>query len=308
MTDLDLSFLGRQEQYILRLRGLYERSGYRRYEPLRFESYDFYAGNRDFLVGSSILNFTDLNGKLMALRPDVTLSIVKEVKPDSDLARLYYHENVYREAHGAKEFRQLSQIGIEVIGTNDQIDQKEILRLASDSLSMTGARCALLISHMGFITGLLDEVTHDRKERAHLLRLIGDKNLHELKRITDAMALPSQTVGAIEYAASSQMDFDAGALFDHSLNDKMKTAAQELSAILQDGIPGVRCDLSVTDDPGYYNGVVMRGYVDGVPRPVLSGGRYDMLMKRMKKEPLCGFGFAVYLNELERLMRQEENR
>lgn len=56
---------------------LYKRYGYKKYKMSRFETYDFYLENRDFLQSEHVITFTDLRGRLMALKPDVTLSIVK---------------------------------------------------------------------------------------------------------------------------------------------------------------------------------------------------------------------------------------
>jgi len=51
----------------------------------------------------------------------------------------------------------------------------------------------------------------------------------------------------------------------------------------------------------YYNGIVLQGYVQGAPRAVLSGGRYDPLMRRFQKQA-DGIGFALYLDELNRIL------
>lgn len=71
--DLSLSF---QEKVIFGLRGLYRSYGYTQYKMSKFEEYDLYANNKDFLISDSVITFTDTNGKLMALKPDVTLSIM----------------------------------------------------------------------------------------------------------------------------------------------------------------------------------------------------------------------------------------
>ena len=63
---------------------------------------------------------------------------------------------------------------------------------------------------------------------------------------------------------------------------------------------GVNIDLSITCDTEYYNGLVFKGYVPGAPSAVLSGGRYDSLMRKLGKDEQA-IGFAVYLNLLERL-------
>lgn len=59
------------------LNQLYESYGYRKFRMTKFEPYDLYADNRDFLNTQQLITFSDLDGTLLALRPDVTLSIVK---------------------------------------------------------------------------------------------------------------------------------------------------------------------------------------------------------------------------------------
>ncbi len=61
------------------LRALYSKFGYRPYRMSKFEEYDLYAGNRSFLPSGGVITFTDTNGRLMALKPDVTLSIAKNL-------------------------------------------------------------------------------------------------------------------------------------------------------------------------------------------------------------------------------------
>ena len=60
-----------------RLNRLYEQYGYRKFKMSRFEDYDLYAQNRDFLRQDRIITFTDADGALKALKPDITLSIMK---------------------------------------------------------------------------------------------------------------------------------------------------------------------------------------------------------------------------------------
>ena len=66
-----------QERVSFTLRALFDRRGYSRYKMNKFEEYDLYARNRDFLGDHGAITFLDTNGRLMALKPDVTLSIVK---------------------------------------------------------------------------------------------------------------------------------------------------------------------------------------------------------------------------------------
>ena len=71
--DFEMKGLKRAEAATLKLRSLYETYGYRKYRMGRFEEYGLYAANRSFLPSEHILTFTDLDGRLMALKPDITL-------------------------------------------------------------------------------------------------------------------------------------------------------------------------------------------------------------------------------------------
>ena len=69
--------LREEERAVYKMRELYGSYGYLQYKVSKFEEYDLYAKNKSFLVSDKLLTFTDTNGKLMALKPDVTLSIIK---------------------------------------------------------------------------------------------------------------------------------------------------------------------------------------------------------------------------------------
>jgi ATP phosphoribosyltransferase regulatory subunit len=73
--------------------------------------------------------------------------------------------------------------------------------------------------------------------------------------------------------------------------------ARILSAVPSDRI---RIDFSVTGDLGYYNGIVFKGFIKGIPQSILSGGQYDNLMRRMGRKSRA-IGFALYLDLLEEL-------
>ena len=61
----------------------------------------------------------------------------------------------------------------------------------------------------------------------------------------------------------------------------------------------INVDFSVVNDLNYYNGIVFKGFVSGIPTGILSGGQYDNLMGKMGYKSKA-IGFAVYLDELEK--------
>ena len=76
-------YLKTEEKVVFELREIYGKFGYLPYKMNKFEEYDLYVRNKDFLVSDNIITFTDADGKLMALKPDVTLSIVKKGDDDN---------------------------------------------------------------------------------------------------------------------------------------------------------------------------------------------------------------------------------
>ena len=117
---IDLSVLKNDEKAIFGLRSIYRRYGYSQYKMSKFEEYDLYVRNKDFLVSDNIITFTDTTGKLLALKPDVTLSIIKNGKDvPVVIEKVYYNENVYRVSKGSHQFKEIMQVGLECIGDID---------------------------------------------------------------------------------------------------------------------------------------------------------------------------------------------
>ena len=141
-----------EERVIMALRSLYGSYGYRPYKMSRFEEYDLYAGYKDFLVSGNMITFTDTDGKLMALKPDVTLSIVRSLKDSSSaVSRICYDENVYRVSDKSGTFREIMQAGLECIGDIGILELSEVAVLAQKSLKEISDSSMLTISHMGII-------------------------------------------------------------------------------------------------------------------------------------------------------------
>ena len=131
------------------LRALYRSYGFTQYKMSKFEEYDLYAKNKDFLVSDNVITFTDTDGKLLALKPDVTLSIIKNSKDDLfGVQKVFYNENVYRVSKGTRSFKELMQVGLECIGDIDEKEVCEVLSLAVKSLKTLSNEFVLDISHL----------------------------------------------------------------------------------------------------------------------------------------------------------------
>ncbi len=262
--------LQRGEKYIFALRELYINHGFAPYRMSKFEEYDLYARNKDFLVSDNVITFTDTDGKLMALKPDVTLSIIKNSKdlPD-ELQKVYYNENVYRVSSGTGSFKELMQAGVECFGNVSEEEVVNILLLAADSMKLISEDMVLAISNLDLIKKVVD----DEELTNQLMAIRG--GIQENKEALAKIAAP----------------FSEDCAISAFLKIIEKLCASEAAEF-------IHFDFSMDDDVNYYNGIVFKGFIKNVPTAVLSGGQYDNLMQKMRRRSKA-IGFAVYVDELD---------
>ena len=305
---INTSLLKSDEKVIFQLRDLYYKHGYTCFKMSKFEEYDLYARNKEFLVSDQVITFTDTNGRLMALKPDVTLSIVKNsVDAPGYVNRLYYNENVYRTSTQTHQYREIMQTGLECIGDLSAYNLCEVVRLAAESLGVVSGNNVLILSHLGVVAAAAQGV--GEAERSALLACIKEKNTTGLVSLCEQYGLSEKQttlLSAISTAHGTPAEV-ISRLSELSDTAEMLSALDELShiAAVCDGVDGVRVcvDFSLVGDMSYYNGIIFQGFVNGLPSCVLSGGQYDRLMEKMGKNARA-IGFAVYLDQLERLAEE----
>lgn len=299
------------EQAVFLLRSLYSKYGYKQYKMRKFEEYDLYVRNKDFLISDNVITFTDTNGKLMALKPDVTLSIVKNTKDsDSSVQKVYYDENVYRVSKGTHSYKEIKQAGLECIGDVDTYCVCEVLSLAVKSLMTISESCVVDVSDLAILFALYDYIGLSYETRTRMTSLISDKNTHEMKRLCEDMSVSAESTALLEELISyngtpdeilprlKAMAERIGAQAEFS---EFESVVSSLDEELQSKL---RIDFSVVSDINYYNGIVFKGFIDKIPDSVLSGGRYDSLMQSMSRKSKA-IGFAVYIDMLERFNIKE---
>ena len=302
--EIELNSMRKEDEVSLVLGNLFESYGYKKYLMSRFEEYSLYMENKDFLISDKIITFTDAGGKLMALKPDVTLSIVKNAKAEKGVRKLYYIENVYRPARNLPEFRESEQIGLEAIGDIDGYTVYEVTRLALNALAAVDKDFILDISHVGFVSALIEGLGLDYEANEEIYGYVTGKNLHGLKAASARLGISEEAFSALETLTSVSGTLSDGIEKARKavMNEGMRIALDELATLDKalrstEFYDNVRLDFSFVNDTGYYNGIIFTGFTPAVPRPVLSGGRYDKLMKKFAKDA-GAIGFAVYVDEI----------
>lgn len=296
------------ERIAYALRELYGSYGYSRFKMGKFEEYELYVRNKDFLSGDRMITFTDGDGTLLALKPDVTISIIKNTQDgDNAVRKVYYQENVYRTGRGETSFREIMQTGLECIGVLDAYQMFEVIFLAVKSLESISPDYMLDLSHMGMVTGMMVLAGVPEEQYSRVLSCVREKNPTELMEFCREFQLSDRSSALLKLLIDTYGSIKTvlDLLEPYCTERQAQTALEELRVIDRllsaSGLgERVQIDFSVVNDMGYYNGIVFQGFIKGLSDGVLSGGRYDKLVEKMGKQS-AAIGFAITLNELERL-------
>ena len=273
-----------------RLEELCRKFGYAPYKMSRFEEYELYVRNKDFLQSDRVITFSGQDGRLLAMKPDVTLSIVKNApEAPGAVRKVHYRENVYRQDRDGGNFREILQAGIECVGDVGSYEVSEVVYLAARSLAALGEGTILSLSHVGLIREALEQSGLPESARKQALDCLARKREHELRALCRDCGADETKLLALLAARSIE---DIGSLMGES---EAFAELKNIVALLD--AEQVRLDFSLGNDMKYYSGLVFQGYVRGVPASVLSGGQYDRLLSHMGKKARA-IGFAVYLDRL----------
>ncbi len=304
--------LPKEDSLTIELSALYEKYGYKKYCMAKFEEYSLYSDYRDFLSSDGVIAFNNSDGKLMALKPDITLSIVKNVKIDSVAnTKCYYNENVYRMAGAGHDYKEIKQSGIEMLGKIDAYSTAEVLMLALQSLEKIDTDCVLTVSHMAFVTALTQRIDASGSVKKQIKHCIAEKNAHDLAKLCEENGVSADIkdkLGRLMNISGSLADV-LPQLRKEADCDCAKAACDELEQLckyLSHTASGKVCfDLAVLSQSDYYTGIIFQGYAKQAPRAVLSGGRYDKLAGKIRKN-VEAIGFAVYLDGLNLYYRRND--
>ena len=299
---INTNVLGNLEEKSFELCSLYSSYGYNLFRMSKFEEYSLYSKYRDFLVSDNILSFTDIGGRLMALKPDITLSLVKNCTPrKGEVEKFFYKENVYRSIKGSG-FKEITQVGLECIGAVNCKCVGEVLWLAAQSLENISGDYVLEVSSLDILTSYIAGLGVDSETVRKLVNCIGEKNIHGIEEICVVAGIENAVPGFEKLLAINggvEVLADVREFCDEFGLEHEYFQLERSLSIFEDKPEKahIQIDFSIAENNNYYNGIVFSGYINGIPDSVLFGGQYDRLLKTMNIQA-SSIGFAVYMEKL----------
>jgi ATP phosphoribosyltransferase regulatory subunit len=288
-----------------KIHDIFKSRGYVEIITPALEFFDVFNLNSRHFPQENMYKLVDNKGRLLVLRPDNTMPIARVVATrlkDAILPiRLYYNQCVYSvspQLRGRSD--QVVQSGIELIGSQSEMADVEVISMAIDVLDVcSDGNYSLEIGDSGIFKELVSnlDVSDDMKE--NIRSLIEQKNYPALNDTLDALG-KSKVIQSLKKLPRLFGDVEvldkASAIFDNKkiniyLND-LRKVYENVKTLYPDA--KINIDLGMVNRADYYTGVILKGYIEGCGDEVLSGGRYDKLIAEFGYDvPATGFAINV---------------
>jgi len=295
------------------------KNGYSEIQTPAFEYYDVFTHDAVPYVQENMIKFFDLNGRILVLRPEMTVPIARvaatKLLQANDVLRLFYIQNVYGFLDQSMDAQaEVSQAGIEYIGKAGSEADAEVAALAIQTLILAGLKdFKLEIGQVGFFRGLIGDAPITEEQEEKIRSLIDAKNTVELEYELAKMPIGDDLRKKL--LAFPNLFGDNASVFEQVYSfaqNAESTSAVDDAKKTYDILCGmglskyISIDFGLLNNYKYYSGIIIRGIVSEVGSPILSGGRYDNLLEEFgRKAPATGF--ALRIKEIMAALQKQQN-
>ncbi|MCD7773066.1 MAG: ATP phosphoribosyltransferase regulatory subunit [Ruminococcus sp.] len=288
-----------------RLSDIFKSHGYSEVVTTGIEFYDVFSKGSRTVKQEALYKLTDSKGRLIVLRPDSTIPIARLVATrlkDAPLPlRLYYNQAYFENNALLKGHSdEVTQAGVELIGTKSRRADFEILSLAVEALSaVEPENFRIEIGNVGIFKELVAQLGVDKDAAEQIRYLIVNKNYPALGDLLDTFG-DNDVIRALKELPRL---FGKEEVFERVeklfVNDTIKSILDDLKYVYESLLTlGIKDNLSVdlgaVNRIDYYTGLTFKGYLEGIGEDVLAGGRYNHLISEFGyDQPATGFGINV---------------
>ena len=279
-----------------------ENAGYGYLDTPSFEDTELFArgvGESTDIVQKEMFTFEDMGGRSLTLRPEGTAPVCRAyvehgMHKRPQPVRLWYWGPFFRhEAPQAGRFRQFTQVGAEVLGSDDPAVDAEVITLLADILDAVDARdLRLRLSSLG--------TPETRREYSDELKRFLQGRAGELApEVRDRIdANPLRAFDSSDPGTRAVMR-EAPTLLDRLAEDDAQHFAEVRSLLDEAGI-AYEVDPALVRGLDYYTRTVFEFTSDalGAQSGVGGGGRYDGLVEQLGGPATPGIGWAAGIERI----------
>lgn len=287
-----------------RISGIFKCHGYSEVVTTGIEFYDVFSKGSRTVKQEALYKLTDSKGRLIVLRPDSTIPIARLVatrlKGASLPLRLFYNQPYFENNALLKGHSdEVTQAGVEFIGTKSRRADFEVLSLAVETLSSIDKDFRIEIGNVGLFKELVANLNTDRDTAEQIRYYIVNKNYPALNDLLDTFK-DSEVTRALKelprlFGKKEVFKRASKYFVNEKIRDILKDLEYVYDSLVELGIEdNVSVDLGSVNKIDYYTGLTFKGYFEGIGEDVLAGGRYNHLISEFGyDQPATGFGINV---------------
>lgn len=280
--------------------------GYHDIQTPTFEFFDIFNKERGSVASKNMYKFFDREGNTLVLRPDMTPSIARCVSKyymdETMPIRLCYSGNTYinnSELQG--KLKESTVMGAELIGDTTSDADAEVIAMVIDCLKKTGLQeFQVEVGQVEFFKGLTEEAKMDPETEQELIALISNKNYFGVEELLSTIQMADELKTLFlklpELFGSIEVVETAKSLTKNARALKAIERLEKLYKILEfyELQDYVSFDLGMLSFYEYYTGIIFKAYTYGTGDEIVTGGRYNNLLRQFgKNAPSVGFGIHV---------------
>ena len=301
----ELNFAKKRYELTKKIETSFVDAGFIQIKPEIFEEYDEITQIDKNISTKSMVKV--VSNKVMVLRPDITISLMKNLIPrweDVLSLKLFYHSTVYKNKRNGDGIIQCRQFGCEYLGEPSMDADREVVNLAFNILRKFTDEFLLEIGSGNYIDGFVEALNIDSDTERQFKKLLYRKNKPELEAFAQKLDIKPELKELMVNILSirgtlKEVTERANKYFT---NARMKKGIDQLNTIStliskEDLDKYTLFDLSMVSKLDYYDGIMLKGYYKSLYKEILSGGRYDSLTESFGKR-VPAIGFTIYFDAL----------
>lgn len=293
-----------------KIRTVLKKYGYSDIQTPSFEFFDIFSKEKGTVASNQMYKFFDREGNTLVLRPDMTPPIARCVskyymEEKMPIRLCYAGQTFINSAEHQGKLKERTQIGAELLGENKADSDCEALAITIEALLDCGLKeFQIEVGHALFFEGLLEETGISGEDEEEVRKLAENKNFFGMEEYLSNLGIDGKLKEIFrklpELIGSGEVISQAKQLIS---NDKIDRALSRLEKVYRllsyyGYDKYVSFDLSTVANRNYYTGIIFAGYTYGTGDAIVTGGRYDNLVKQFGKDiPSIGFGI-----DLDRLL------
>ncbi len=301
-----------------KMREIAERWGYEEISTPTFELAELFTLKSGEGILREMYEFRDKSGRHLALRPELTAPVIRlyvnELKMAPKPTKVYYFGNCFRyEEPQRARYREFWQFGAEIIGSDHQEAEAELIALAYHITNTLGIKAELHVGHVGLLREILRTANMSDAMISRAMRLIDKGAKSELTELMSDIGLESSKkedlIHLIDSRGEAAMEEARRMIAKDSEAQEQLGRLEQLLELLRYYEVSYTLNLGIARGLDYYTGMVFEIYEAGdklgAQRQICGGGTYRLAALFGSSEDIPSTGFAFGFDRLADIFQDE---